>query len=86
MSAAVDKIEKLFYSLIMEVTTTIPDELIDEVRNYSDGKDITASLIAALTEWLSFRKIKELNNKIETEPFEFSPGFSSEAVRSLNRR
>lgn len=69
----------------MEITATIPDELVSEIRYYAGGKNLTESLINAIEEWLSIRKIKDLNNKIETKPFEFSQDYSSEAVRELNR-
>ncbi len=44
----------------MKVTTLIPDDLIVEVKHYAGGKNLTESLISALKEWVSQRKIKEL--------------------------
>lgn len=69
----------------MEVRANIPDEIVNEVKNYTGEKDFAALLISVLKEWLSFRKIEELNSRIEAEPFEFSLDFSSEVIRSLNR-
>jgi len=68
----------------MKVTAIIPDELIAEVRKYTKGKNITESLTIALKAWLSSEKMKELNNKIEDSPLEFSEKFSAFTLR--NRR
>ncbi len=69
----------------MIVTAAIPDKLVDDVKHYTGRDNIDESLILALEEWLSLRKIKELNKKIEAQPFQFTPGYSAEVVRSLNR-
>jgi predicted DNA-binding protein (UPF0278 family) len=82
---AVDKLRTLSYLNGMEITTSIPDKLVSELRHYAQGKNLTESLINAIEEWLSMRKIRELNYKIENKPFEFSRYFSAEAVRSMNR-
>ena len=70
----------------MKVTALIPDELVNEVKHYSSGKNITDSLIIALQEWVSLKKIIELNQKISNNPLEFRKNFSAEEVRELNRR
>jgi hypothetical protein len=70
----------------MKVTALIPDELVNEVKHYSSGKNITDSLIIALQEWISLKKIIELNQKISNNPLEFRKNFSAEEVRELNRR
>jgi hypothetical protein len=70
----------------MEVMASIPDELINEVQNYTGRANVSESLIAVLEEWLSFQKIKEINKKIETQPFEFLPDFTSDTIRSINRK
>ena len=49
----------------MKVTALIPDSIVKEVQKYAGGKTLTESLILALKEWLSFKKIKKLNQKIE---------------------
>lgn len=69
----------------MKVTALIPDDLIIEVKQYAGGKNLTESLIAALKEWVSVRKIKELNKQIKKKPFRFIDDFSAGAVRSINR-
>ncbi|MCK4761918.1 MAG: DUF2191 domain-containing protein [Candidatus Aminicenantes bacterium] len=70
----------------MEVRASLPDRLVDEVQYYAGRGNLDESLAFALEEWLSLRKIKELNNRVEREPLEFSGNFSSQAVRSLNRK
>ena len=46
--------------VIMKVTALIPDNLIEEVKEYAKGKNTTESLIKALSEWLKMQKIKKL--------------------------
>ncbi len=52
----------------MKVTALIPDKLIQEVKEYTKGKNITESLIRALSEWIKMQKIKELNTTISNNP------------------
>ena len=70
----------------MKVTTILPDNLIKEVKEFTKGKNLTESLIIALKEWSNIRHIKELNEKIEKSPLEFSTDFHSDDVREINRR
>jgi hypothetical protein len=46
----------------MRISAIKPDELIIEVREYTNGKNITESLIIALTDWLYIKKINKLND------------------------
>ncbi|MGR3218742.1 MAG: DUF2191 domain-containing protein [Candidatus Anammoxibacter sp.] len=69
----------------MKITALIPDNLIEEVRNYTKGKTITESLIKALSEWVQMQKIKELNSTISKKPLKFQKGFSPEEARAINR-
>ncbi|MBN1533756.1 MAG: DUF2191 domain-containing protein [Spirochaetes bacterium] len=69
----------------MKVTAIIPDNLVEEVKQYSGGKNITESIIVALEEWLSLKKIIELNSQIERTPLVFTKNYSSSTIRSLNR-
>ena len=68
----------------MKVTAIIPDNIVSEVKQYSKGKNITESLIIALSEWISLKKIKELNNKIQNNPLEFKD-YDNEKIRNINR-
>jgi len=69
----------------MKVTAIIPDKLVDEVKEFTRGKNITQSLITALQEWVELRHIKELNRSIAQEPLEFQEGFSGRSIREINR-
>jgi len=69
----------------MKVTALIPDKLVSEVKELTQGKNITESLIKALSEWVATQKIKELNLRISEEPLEFKSGFNSDSIRKINR-
>lgn len=70
----------------MKVTALIPDEIVDEVKNYSGGKNITDAITIALKEWLKIQKIKNLNAKIKKNPLDFINDYSAEKVRNLSRK
>lgn len=70
----------------MKVTALIPDDLVKEVKHLAGGKNLTESLITALSEWISLKRIKTLNNEIESNPLEFSDAYKAGKVRSLNRK
>jgi hypothetical protein len=70
----------------MKVTALIPDEIVDEVKIYSGGKNITDAITIALKEWLKVQKIKNLNANIEKHPLDFVNDYSAEKVRNLNRK
>ena len=70
----------------MKVTALIPDEILDEVKNYSGGKNITDAITIALKDWLKIQKIKNLNTKIEENPLDFANNYCAEKVRNLNRK
>jgi len=69
----------------MKVTALIPEELITEVKELTQGKNITDSLIKALSEWVDIKKIKELNLQVSEDPLEFKSGFDAESARETNR-
>ena len=69
----------------MKVTALIPDDLVIEVKQYAGKKNLTECLIVALEEWISLKKIKELNNVVKSKPLKFSDDFSSEKIRKINR-
>ena len=70
----------------MKVTAIIPDDLIRDVKEYSGGKNITDSLIKALTDWLYAKRTEKLNRELRNEPLQFQEGFSAEYIRKLNKR
>jgi hypothetical protein len=70
----------------MKITAIIPDDLIADVKEYTGGKNITDSLIKALTDWLYAKRIEKINRKLEQEPLQFKEGFSAGYIRKLNKR
>ncbi len=70
----------------MKVTAIISDKLIDEVKKYAKGKNLTASLTIALREWLAIKKINELNKIIKEKPLEFNSEYFDDDLREINRR
>ena len=70
----------------MKVTALIPDEIVNEIKDLTHGKNITESLVIALTEWIRMQKLKNLKAKIKSTPLSFQTGFSADSVRALNRK
>ena len=70
----------------MKVTAIIPDEIIRDVKKFTEGKNITDSLIKALNDWLYQKRIENLNERLSRDPVKFREGFSAESVRKLNKR
>jgi hypothetical protein len=70
----------------MKVTALIPDQLVREVQGLAKGKNLTDSLVKALTEWSAQQRIHQLNARVAARPLKLAPGFSSARVRALNRK
>jgi len=66
----------------MKVTAIIPDEIVSDVQEYTKGKNITDSIIKALSDWLYLKRIQKLNNEVRKEPLQFADGFNGEIVRN----
>ena len=66
----------------MKITALIPDEIIIDVQEYTAGKNVTESLIRALSDWLYIKRIEKLNAEIRKEPLEFLDGFNIETLRN----
>ncbi len=66
----------------MKVTALIPDEIIKDVQEYTEGKNITDSLIKALSDWLYIKRIQKLNNNVRKKPLKFFDGFNAETIRN----
>jgi hypothetical protein len=66
----------------MKVTALIPDEIISDVQEYTEGKNITDSLIKALSDWLYIKRIQKLNSELRKEPLQFLDGFTIETLRN----
>ena len=69
----------------MKVTAIIPDEIIKDVQQFSEGKSLTESLIKALRDWLYLKQIQKLNEDLKRNPLEFTDGFSAEKIRNIDR-
>jgi hypothetical protein len=70
----------------MKVTAIIPDEIVADIQEYTEGKNITDSLIKALSDWLYIKRIQKLNSEIKKEPLQFADGFNVDRLRELNNR
>jgi hypothetical protein len=70
----------------MKVTALIPDHLVSDVKELTQGKNITDSLIKALSEWVSIQRIKSINSQVEKNPLVFKDGFNARSVRKINRQ
>lgn len=66
----------------MKVTAIIPDDIINDVQEYTEGKNITDSLVKALSDWLYIKRIQKLNSEVRKKPFQFADGFNAEALRN----
>lgn len=69
----------------MKVTALIPEDLIEEVKRTTGGKNITESLIIALRAYLDSKKIDYLIDQLEKEPLQFNEDFEAYGIRKINR-
>jgi hypothetical protein len=67
----------------MKVTAIIPDDVIKDVQKFSAGKNLTESLIKALSDWLYIKRVQKLNEDLKNEPLNFIDGFSVESTREI---
>lgn len=70
----------------MKVTALIPDDLVEEVKKTTGGKNITESLIIALTSYLKSQKIYKALDELDREPFSFNEDFTAYGIRKINRK
>ena len=66
----------------MKVTALIPDDIINDVQEYTEGKNITDSLIKSLSDWLYIKRIQKLNREVRKNPLMFEDGFNAETLRN----
>ena len=69
----------------MKVTALISDDLVERVKKATGGKNITESLIIALTEYIQQKEITYLTKELEKESLRFEEGFSAYKARKVNR-
>lgn len=67
----------------MKVNATIPDEIIKDVQELTDGKTVKDSPIIALSDWLYIKRIQKLNREVRNEPLQFLDDFSADKIRDL---
>lgn len=69
----------------MKVTALLDDQLIEDVKKYTGGKNITESLTIALKEYLSSKKISYVLDELDKEPLQFNEDFTAYGIRQVNR-
>lgn len=69
----------------MKVTALLPDDIVQEVKKLSGGKNITESILIALQDYIARQKIRKSIQKVKEKPLQFKDGFTAEKIRSLNR-
>jgi len=69
----------------MKVTALLPEDMINEVRKFSGGKNITESLQIALNDYLQRQKLRKAMKKLKQNPLEFTKDFNAENIRKINR-
>jgi hypothetical protein len=69
----------------MKVTALLPDDIIQEVKKLSGGKNITESILIALQDYIARQRIRRLNQKVKDKPLQFRNNFSVKKVRAQNR-
>ena len=67
----------------MKVTAIIPDEIVNDIQEFTEGKNVTDSLIKALEDWLYIKRIQKLNSIVRKDPLQFVEGFNVESLRNL---
>ncbi len=69
----------------MKVTALIPDGLVDEVKKLTGGSTITESIIIALEDFASRKRLMKTIQKIRKQPLTFRENYSASTIRKLNR-
>ena len=66
----------------MKVTAIISDELVNNVKAYTQSSTITEAITIALKDWVDIYNIKELNKKIKKNPIKIE---NVQNIREANR-
>ena len=66
----------------MKVTAIIADDLISNVKKYTQSSTVTEAITIVLKDWLDLHNIKELNEQIKKNPIVISNG---KKTREINR-
>jgi hypothetical protein len=67
----------------MKVTAIIADDLINDVKAYTQSSTVTEAITIALKDWIDVYNIKELNKKIIQKPVFIRNG---QKIRETNRQ
>ena len=66
----------------MEITTTLADDLLDNVKQYTHSASVTEAITLALQDWIHIYEIRELNKKIAQKPVLIK---DMQKIREINR-
>ncbi|MDR2547290.1 MAG: hypothetical protein LBC96_07255 [Lachnospiraceae bacterium] len=66
----------------MKVTAIIDDNLVNDVKAFTNSSTVTEAITIALKDWLDIYNIKELNKLISKNPIVIDDG---KLVRDINR-
>jgi hypothetical protein len=69
----------------IKVTALISESLLNEVKRISGAKNITESLVTALTFYVNNQKLYKVLDELDSAPLEFREDFTAYQVRKQNR-
>jgi hypothetical protein len=67
----------------MKVTAIIADDLVNNVKAYTQSSTLTEAITIALQDWVDMYNIKKLNKQITQKPVFIHNG---EKIREINRQ
>ena len=74
------KVYRIVY--LMKVTAIIDDDLVNNVKVYTQSSTVTEAITIALKDWLDIYNIKEMNKNISKNPIFIDNG---QQIREINR-
>ncbi len=66
----------------MKVTAIIADDLINDIKAYTQSSTVTEAITIVLKDWVDIYNIKELNKEIGKNPIIIKNG---QQIREINR-
>jgi len=66
----------------MKVTAILADDLVNNVKAYTQSSTVTEAITIALQDWLDIYTLKELNKQIARNPIYIN----GQHIRETNRR
>jgi hypothetical protein len=67
----------------MKITAIIADDLVNNVKTYTQSSNVTYAITIALKDWVDIYNIKELNKQISQNPIFIHNG---PKIRETNRQ